>query len=168
MARPPRCRLVGDVAGAMGQERLAEEAASKTRQLAQQSSKGPSSLTYNRNPVVSVTSALCRQPCVLCLASSAPCCLPVRGACPESVPASDMQAQPQTRVCDADGARSRGLTCAPRGQVCYYNIPVTEFATKADLRYAARVVNHAACHDPRDRVWSNVVANAITASCWVT
>lgn len=55
------------------------------------------------------------------------------------------------------------------GQVCYYNVPVTEFATDLDLRYAARVVNQAACTDPRDgyRIWSKVAANAVTPSCWV-
>ena len=50
--------------------------------------------------------------------------------------------------------------------VCYYNIPVAEFVTSEDLRNAARAVNHAACLDPRDRVLSARVVNAITASCW--
>ena len=47
-------------------------------------------------------------------------------------------------------------------------MPVTEFATEEDLRFASRVPNHAACRDPRDRVLSKVMANAITASCWGT
>eukprot|EP00802_Teleaulax_amphioxeia_P010898 Tamp_10928.p1 GENE.Tamp_10928~~Tamp_10928.p1 ORF type:complete len:637 (+),score=131.21 Tamp_10928:35-1912(+) len=82
-------------------KRLAEEAAARAAALITNATRGPSSLTYNRNPVM-----------------------------------------------------------------CYYNLPVTEFANYGDLRYAARVVNHAACQDPRDRLLSKVLANAITASCW--
>lgn len=82
-------------------QRLADEARSRVAAAAANATRGPTSLTYNRNPVI-----------------------------------------------------------------CYYNLPVTEFAKPGDLRYAARVVNHAACLDPRDRLPSKVLANAISASCW--
>jgi len=128
----------------MAQERLAEEAASKDLQLAQQSTKGPSSLTYNRNPVVAARDthvchllftdshachsnamprlppALRRLPCAACLAPPAPCCLPVSKA---RVAEADTRAarpdlllqHPRDGICDKGGPAVRGARCQPCG-----------------------------------------------------